>query len=210
MDKEELLRVVQDQSFTPVGNTEPVQIDTRFICATNRELEFEVNAGRFRRDLFYRLAVLHIELPPLRQRGEDVVLLAQYFLRRFPQHQAKIVGFSQEVLTCFRRYHWPGNVRELGNVVERALALASQSEIQIGDLPPALRPDALGQVLPSIETDHGSRSETLDETEHQYLINLLTRCKGNVSEAARQAGMSRQGFHKLLKKHGIAAAPYRC
>jgi DNA-binding NtrC family response regulator len=205
-----LLRVVQDQSFTPVGNIEPVQIDTRFICATNRKLEFEVTAGRFRRDLFYRLAVLHIELPPLRQRGEDVVLLAQHFLRRFHQHPPRIGGFSQEVLACFRRYHWPGNVRELGNVVERALALASQSEIQIGDLPPALRPDALEQIPPRLETDMVSRSETLDETEHHYLISLLARHKGNVSEAARQAGMSRQGFHKLLKKHGIAASRYRC
>jgi DNA-binding NtrC family response regulator len=204
-----LLRVVQDQSFIPVGNTAPVQIDTRFICATNRQLEFEVHAGRFRRDLFYRLAVLHIELPPLQQRGDDVVLLAQHFLSRFHQCQPHIEGFSEAVLSCFRRYHWPGNVRELGNVVERALALASQSEIQIGDLPSALRPDALEQILPRFETDMVSRSETLDETEQHYLISLLTRYKGNVSGAARQAGMSRQGFHKLLKKHGIAASQYR-
>jgi DNA-binding NtrC family response regulator len=204
-----LLRVVQDQSFTPVGKTEAVQIDTRFICATNRELEFDVNSGRFRRDLFYRLAVLHIQLPPLRQRGEDVVLLAQHFLDAFRQHQPNATGYSAEVLDCFRRYHWPGNVRELANVVERAIALAAQPRIRISDLPPALRPDSLRQASPCPGSEPASRSATLEETERHYLIDLLQRCEGNVSESAKQAGMSRQGFHKLLKKHGISAAPYR-
>lgn len=204
-----LLRLVQDQSFTPVGKSESVHIDTRFICATNRDLEVEVNAGRFRRDLFYRLAVLHIELPPLRQRGDDVLLLAEHFLARLrrpaqPQHT-----FSEEVVDCFCRYGWPGNVRELGNVVERALALAAQPELQITDLPTAMRPDALKQTTPSADRRATSRSDALDQTERRYLIHLLQQYRGNVSEAAKKAGMSRQGFHKILKKHGISAAQYR-
>jgi two-component system, NtrC family, response regulator AtoC len=204
-----LLRLVQDQSFTPVGKSESVHIDTRFICATNRDLEVEVNAGRFRRDLFYRLAVLHIELPPLRQRGDDVLMLAEHFLDRLrrpaqPQHT-----FSEEVVDCFRRYCWPGNVRELGNVVERALALAAQPEIQITDLPPAMRPDALRQTLSLTDHQAISRSDTLDQTERRYLIHLLQQYRGNVSQAAKEAGISRQGFHKILKKHRISAAQYR-
>jgi DNA-binding NtrC family response regulator len=119
-----LLRVVQDQTFTPVGKHDAVRLDVRFICATNRDLEFEVNAGRFRRDLFYRLAVLHLELPPLRDRGEDVQLLADHFLTVLRATNPRVSALADEVRTCFRRYPWPGNIRELRNVIERALALA--------------------------------------------------------------------------------------
>lgn len=204
-----LLRLVQDQSFTPVGKAESVQIDTRFICATNRDLEVEVSAGRFRRDLFYRLAVLHIELPPLRQRGDDVLLLAEHFLSRFRRSTQPRYTFSDEVLACFRRYCWPGNVRELGNVVERALALAAQPEIQITDLPPAMRSGSLTQASPSAVRPATSRNDALDQSERRYLIELLQQHRGNVSQASQEAGMSRQGFHKVLKKHGISAARYR-
>ncbi len=204
-----LLRVVQDQSFTPVGKSEPVQVDTRFICATNRDLEFEVNAGRFRRDLFYRLAVLHIELPPLRERGEDIVLLAHHFLDQLRRDDSCVAVFSGQVLDCFLRYDWPGNVRELRNVVERAMALTRGTEIQVDDLPPALRPDALTHATELGDAAPVSRTETLDEAQRQYLISLLVRHAGNVSESAKQAGMSRQGLHKLLKKFGISAAEYR-
>jgi DNA-binding NtrC family response regulator len=238
-----LLRVVQEQSFTPVGKSDPVQVDTRFICATNRDLEFEVNAGRFRRDLFYRLAVLHIELPPLRERGEDVVLLAQHFLDQLRRDHPRIAAFSGQVLDCIRRYQWPGNVRELRNVVERAMALTRGTEIQVCDLPPALRPNGLEHVaghgdlgnesgqaprdpsnpqrflpgssapvplLPGLgDAAPASRSETLDEAQRQYLVSLLTHHAGNVSKSAQQANMSRQGLHRLLKKYGISAAPFR-
>ncbi len=204
-----LLRLVQDRSFTPVGKAESVQIDTRFICATNRDLEVEVSAGRFRRDLFYRLAVLHIELPPLRQRGDDVLLLAEHFLARFRRPAQPHCWFSGEVIDCFRRYRWPGNVRELANVVERALALTAQPEIQISDLPPAMRSDGQKQASSNAAGPVTSRNDALDQTERRYLIGLLQQHRGNVSQAAQEAGMSRQGFHKILKKHGISAARYR-
>jgi len=205
-----LLRVVQDQTFTPVGRHEPVRLDARFICATNRDLEMEVNVGRFRRDLFYRLAVLHIELPPLRERGEDVLRLAQHFLAELRGTNPNVSALSDGVLTCFRRYRWPGNIRELRNVVERALALARGTSIDTSDLPAALQPDALtGQTAQPADSGLASRDQALDEAEREYLISLLARNRGNVSRSARQAGLSRQGLHRLLKKHGIASGDYR-
>lgn len=204
-----LLRVVQEQTFTPVGQNTPVQVDTRFICATNRDLEMEVHAGRFRRDLFYRLAVIHVELPPLRKRGQDVILLAERFLRALRPATSHVQGFTDEVAACFLKYRWPGNVRELRNVVERALALARTEFIEVVDLPPALQPSALAEQKPGAGAAGASRHETLDEAEHDYLTSLLKQHQGNVSKAAQQAGMSRQGMHKLLKKHQIAAADFR-
>ena len=123
-----LLRAVQEQTFVPVGENEPLRFDARIICATNRDLELEVLAGRFRRDLFYRLAVIHIELPPLRCRGDDVILLAQHFFRLLRDSNPRVLGFSDEALAGLRRYAWPGNIRELRNVVESSLALARTTD----------------------------------------------------------------------------------
>jgi len=208
-----LLRVVQDQTFTPVGEHEAVQLDARFICATNRDLELEVNAGRFRRDLFYRLAVLHLELPPLRDRGDDVLRLAEYFLAELRDAHSQVSAFADGVLDCFRRYRWPGNIRELRNVVERALALARRTRIDTSDLPAALQPEAragsTGQTAPSADSDVASREQALDQAEREYLTSLLARNRGNVSRSAQQAGMSRQGLHRLLKKHGVLPGDYR-
>jgi two-component system response regulator HydG len=204
-----LLRVVQEQTFTPVGKSVPVQVDTRFICATNRDLELEVNSGRFRRDLYYRLAVVHIELPPLRVRGDDVILLAKHFLHALQPGSSGAGDFSDEVLSSFRRYTWPGNIRELRNVVERALALARTERIELSDLPAALQPSALDEQQAAPSALRASRFEAIDNAEHDYLTSLLQKHQGNVSQAAQQAGMSRQGMHKLLKKHGISAADFR-
>jgi two-component system response regulator HydG len=205
-----LLRVLQDQTFTPVGKRQAVRLDARFICATNRDLEMEVNAGSFRRDLFYRLAVLHIELPPLRERGEDVLQLAEHFLSELRDTNPGVNGFSEDVLACFRRYAWPGNIRELRNVVERALALARGTRIQTDDLPATLRSGAAsasaGRPAQPASTAHG---QVLDDAERSYLVSLLTEHQGNVSRSAAQAGLSRQGLHRLLKKHGIVAGDYR-
>ncbi len=205
-----LLRVVQEQTFTPVGESTPVHVDTRFICATNRDLQLEVNSGRFRRDLFYRLGVIHIELPPLRQRGGDVILLAEHFLEMLRPGGSHDYRFSGEVIACFQRYAWPGNVRELRNVVERALALTRSSWIEAQDLPTAIQPPALDAQPCGADAAGTSREEALDSAEYRYLTSLLREHHGNVSQAAQQAGMSRQGMHKLLKKHQISAHEYRC
>jgi len=205
-----LLRLIQEQTFTPVGRSASFEIDTRFICATNRDLELEVNAGRFRRDLFYRLAVIHIELPPLRERGEDVILLARHFLHQLQPDPQRVTDLSEESLTLMRNYAWPGNIRELRNAVERGLAMAKGNEILPDDLPAALRRAPDVDDLPRSTPGAGaSRADALDVAERDYLISLLTKNSGNVAESARQADMSRQGLHKLLKKHGVDARNYR-
>jgi two-component system response regulator HydG len=205
-----LLRVIQEQTFIPVGKTTPVTVDTRFICATNRDLELEVNAGRFRRDLFYRLAVIHIELPALRDRGDDIVLLARHFLHQLQNNNQRIIGFSDEALQHLRQYSWPGNIRELRNAVERGLAMARGDLIEPSDLPQSLRrvEHTVGTRRES-DSSSTSRADTLDDAERDYLISLLKTNLGNVSQSAVQAGMSRQGLHKLLKKHGLKAGDYR-
>lgn len=203
-----LLRAVQEQAFTPVGKNEPVRIDTRCIGATNRDLHEEVAAGRFRQDLFYRIGVIHLELPPLRDRGDDVILLAESFLRDLKPTDSRLTGFSDEVLDCLRGYAWPGNIRELRNVVERAVALADSETIQRPDLPKPLRePSASGPGFPLLAEI--SREEALDMADSRYLTELLKKHEGNISQAARQAGLSRQGMHKLLAKHGIDASEFR-
>lgn len=205
-----LLRVIQEQTFTPVGETAPVQVDTRFLCATNRDLEMEVNAGRFRRDLFYRLAVIHIELPPLRERGNDILLLANHFLRQLQKTEFRVQGFTDDAQAMLLRYSWPGNIRELRNVVERGVTLTRSEWSTPGDLPATLRRSSTNadrRMKPRASTL--SRVDALENAERIYLVDLLQANKGNIAKTARQAGMSRQGLHKILKKHGIKASDFR-
>lgn len=222
-----LLRVIQEQTFIPVGSHTPVSVNTRFICATNRDLEMEVKAGRFRQDLFYRLGVIHIELPPLRARGDDVILLAEHFLHSLVPSGSAKRSFTPLALDCLRQYAWPGNIRELRNTIERALALARSPVIDVGDFPAKLQgATAACGAQAAIDTSlvnhsvanvgHGaeqattfSHERTLEVAERDYLVNLINAHAGNVSEAARQAKLSRQGLHKLLKKHAISAADFR-
>jgi two-component system, NtrC family, response regulator AtoC len=205
-----LLRVIQEQTFTPVGKTAAVKVDTRFLCATNRDLELEVNAGRFRRDLFYRLAVIHIELPPLRERGDDVVLLARHFLDQLQTQNHPVDDFSQESLALLRRYAWPGNIRELRNAVERGLAMARGDQILPSDLPLAVqRANSAAPPVKAPRSGAVTRADVVEDAERDYLVSLLRENAGNVAKSARQAGVSRQGLHKLLNKHGVDAGDYR-
>jgi DNA-binding NtrC family response regulator len=204
-----LLRVIQEQTFTPVGKTALVKVDMRFVCATNRDLDLEVNAGRFRRDLFYRLAVIHIELPALRDRGDDVILLARHFVEQLRASHRRAVGFSDESLALLRQYSWPGNIRELRNVVERGLTMARGEEILPSDLPAAIRLAEANAGRSQVTRISGTRAETVDDAERDYLISLLRGNSGNVAKSARQAGLSRQGLHKLLNKHGVDASDFR-
>lgn len=206
-----LLRVVQQECFKRVGSTQEQQIETRFVSATNRDLEREVQAGRFRQDLFYRLAVVQIALPPLRQRGDDILLLAHRFLEDLRPPHSPVERFSRDALEFLTAYPWPGNVRELRNVIERALVLARTPELRRADLePPSWRrtqselaePEGTGGAL-------SSRLHVLGNAEREYLENLLRQCNGNVSRAAEQAGLTRQGLYKLLDKHGLSAAAFR-
>ncbi len=204
-----LLRAVQEQAFTPVGKNELHRVDTRYICATNRDLQEEVNSGRFRQDLFYRLGVIHMELPPLRDRGDDVILLADVFLNDLQRGQTRITGISDEVLNCFRSYEWPGNIRELRNVIERAIALSRGESIQLSDLPKPMREPKTSTSQAVSVLAEISREEALDNADQSYLTALLKKHGGNISQAARQAGLSRQGMHKLLARHGLDATEFR-
>jgi DNA-binding NtrC family response regulator len=210
-----LLRVIQEQTFVPVGKSEPVQLNTRFLCATNRNLLQEVEAGRFRRDLFYRLSVLHLELPPLRRRGEDVIELAEHFLQQLKPPTCQIAGFTDACLDRLMAYQWPGNVRELRNAIESSVALCRSSRIDVSDLPEALASagaDASGSGLSAANSAVAgelSREEVLGSTDKRYFEALLKQYHGNISRAARHAGLSRQALHKLLNKHRISAAPFR-
>jgi len=204
-----LLRLVQEQTFTPVGKSKPVQLDARFLCATNRDLELEVNAGRFRRDLFYRLAVIHLELPPLRERDRDVLRLARHFLKQLQPRGMRVRDFSEAATRLLLSYTWPGNIRELRNAVERGIALASDELIEPADLPKSLAaPDARPAATVS-ETAPTSEGQSLHDAELAYLKSILEANRGNVSRAAEQAGMTRQGLHKRLKKAGLNASDYR-
>ncbi len=210
-----LLRVIQEQTFVPVGKTAPTTLHTRFVCATNRNLLAEVEAGRFRQDLFYRLSVLHLELPPLRDRGDDVIELARRFLKGFTEPGRRIVGFTDACLERLRAHPWPGNVRELRNAIESAVALCRGSLLDVSDLPPwVIEPESSSgdpnSVIVSGEPRLDiSREQVLDRTDRRYLETLIATCNGNVSRAARTAGLSRQTLHKHLKRHAISPSKFR-
>jgi two-component system response regulator HydG len=156
------------------------------------------------------LAVIHVELPALRDRGEDVIVLARHFLRILQTGKQRVDDFSEQALARLREYSWPGNIRELRNAIERGLAMARGNLIELGDLPPSIQ---RAQEQPAVATPGksatGSRTDTLEDAERVYLMSLLEKNSGNVSQSAVQAGMSRQGLHKLLKKHGVDARDYR-
>lgn len=204
-----LLRLIQHRTFTPIGQNRPLSLDVRFVAATNRDLRSLVKIERFRADLFYRLAVVPIEVPPLRDRGTDIVLLAEHFLREFQQqagsHPATFTPAARQVLlSC----DWPGNVRELRNVVERSAALTQSSVIDTVDLPESIV--TASEVPRTIVTDATSiRENALIQADQEYLSNLLKANAGNVSQAAAAAGISRQGLYKLMRKHGIDPEGFR-
>lgn len=205
-----LLRVVQNQEFIPLGSSTPQKISVRFISSTQRKMDEETSAGRFRNDLYYRLGVLSISLPPLRDRGEDIILLAEHFMKETASPTLQISDAAKKSLLA---YGWPGNVRELRNTVLRAAMFTKNKVIDIQDLPNEITRAAVDStdVTSSISTAGIDRSlhEKRQELERAYLLRLLGDSKGNVTHAAQKANMSRQGFHKLLKRHQISAADYR-
>jgi DNA-binding NtrC family response regulator len=198
-----LLGFIEDKSFRRVGGTTDLKADVRVIAATNRHLEDEVAEGRFRQDLFYRLRVLPIELPPLRHRRSDIPALTAAFLDRFNQEFGKRVrGTSREAAELLERYPWPGNVRELHNVVERAVLLTEGEEITVESLPPEVRSAG--------EEDGGTAPFTLgpggvdiEELERELLLEALRRAEGNRTEAGRLLGLSRHQIRNRLKKYGV-------
>nr|MBL8409990.1 sigma-54-dependent Fis family transcriptional regulator [Dechloromonas sp.] len=202
-----LLRVLQEGEFRPLGSTRSVHVDVRVIAATNRDLEEDVRTGRFREDLYYRLATIALHVAPLRERPMDLPLLARHVLERSARTLGKsVAGFSPAVLAAITAYHWPGNVRELQNEILRMVALADGGTIDVDLLSPRLagiptRTTAGAQGLAeNLSGDLRQRMETL---EHQVLADAMQRHRGNKSRAARELGLSRVGLRAKLVRYGL-------
>ena len=192
-----LLRAIQEREIQRVGGDQTLRVDVRIVAATNRDLLAEVEAGRFRQDLYYRLNVVALALPPLRDRGEDIPLLASYFLRKFAEKNGKhIKGFTPEAMDRMLKHSWPGNVRELENAVERAVVLALGEYIGERELPPALSGG------PDEPRPGGFANLTLEELERVAILDALEAAGGNKSEAARRLGITRKIMHAKLAKYG--------
>lgn len=197
-----LLRVLQDQTFERVGGTRPIRTDVRFVAATNRDLARAVQEGRFRLDLYYRLHVVALTLPPLRERPGDIEPLARHFLERYRREvKRELAGFRPEVLACLRRYAWPGNVRELENVVERAVVLAEGPEIALRDLPADVR--AAGGS-PPVGHDARGFHEAVEEFKRGLIASTLRRTGGNRTQAARLLGLQRTYLARLIRELGVS------
>ena len=196
-----LLRALQEHRVRPVGATSEVAFDARLICATNRNLESMIEAHAFREDLYFRINVLSVELPPLRSRGGDILVLASHFLARISARAGKrIVGFSPEAAQKLMAYAWPGNVRELENCIERGVALASFDHIAVSDLPEKIRAFQPAQIV--LLTDDPSTLVTLDELERRYVARVLEGVGGNKAAAARVLGIERKTLYRMLERWG--------
>ncbi|MBQ3965921.1 MAG: sigma-54-dependent Fis family transcriptional regulator [Treponema sp.] len=193
-----LLRVLQEKKFERVGGSQTIEVDVRVIAATNRNLEEEVKAGRFREDLYYRLNVIHLEVPPLRERKDDIPLLISAFLDEFNRENGKsVTGFSQAAKSAIYKYDWPGNIRELRNCVESAVVMAGGSEIALEDLPPSVSKASRAE---SISVPMGI---TLDEAEKLIIEENLAANKGNKSKTADLLGIGRKTLHRKLAEYGL-------
>ncbi len=189
-----LLRVLESGEMQRVGSSRTKHVDVRVLSATNADLKREVARGRFREDLLFRLNTVEIRLPPLRDRGEDILLLANHFLGRYNQkYRKRLDGFSEPALAALAHYSWPGNVRELSHVVERAVLLARESSISVVDL-----------SLPA-DSPYSNPLEmmTLEEAEGVLIGKALSRTGGNVSQAARSLGLSRTALYRRMEKLGL-------
>lgn len=201
-----ILRVIQDKTFTPVGGTEEIEVDVRVISATNRELEEEVKAGNFREDLYWRLNVIQIKIPPLRDRVEDIPRLAMYFLEKYAKEQNKnITKFSAGAMALLENYNYPGNVRELENIVERAVALESGNVISPQSLPARLQamsapcqPSAISLPPGGIDLE-----KVIDEIEKSLLLQALEQAAGVKTKAAELLNLSFRSFRYRLEKFGL-------
>lgn len=201
-----LLRVLQERQFRRIGGRELIRVDVRFISATNRDLVQAMEEKTFRQDLFYRLNVISLYLPPLRERREDIPLLVAHFLRHYCEAFDKPLKIpTQAALALMEEYPWPGNVRELQNVIEQAVALTEEEEITPEDLPAKIRAmEGCDLQVSDLSLPFEDAKSRLVETfEKKYLQSLMAQCEGNVSLAARKAGVSRKTIHRLLKKHGL-------
>lgn len=222
-----LLRVLQEREFERVGDTQTIRVDTRVIAASNRDLMDEVDGERFREDLFYRLNVVSIELPPLRQRREDIPELVAHFLNVYnEENDTYVVHVDRQALEALQGYHWPGNVRELQNYIERALVLAPGDEITVDLLPEAVtgkRPPRSSRFRPvdvdtlvhelvhhgvstSAPQEENLHSKIVDRVERELIAQVMANCDNVQIKAAAKLGINRNTLHKKLKEYGLDGA----
>ncbi len=192
-----LLQVLQDRTFERVGGNEPIRVDVRVIAATNRDLAEDVRSGRFREDLYYRLNVVHVEMPPLCNRGGDVIVLAEHFVRRFAaENHKRIDGFTDKARTKISSHRWPGNVRALENAVERAVVLCEGTRIDEADLPFSPAPDVHGALrIPG---------STMAEIERHAILTTLESCAGSTTKAAELLDISVRTIQYRLHEYGVS------
>ena len=205
-----LLRTIQERTFRHLGGERLLHVDIRIVSSTNRDLHAESQQGRFRQDLLYRLDVVHIELPALRDRPGDVALLVQHFLQEFSRTAGKPrIGVAPEALSLLERYQWPGNVRELRNAIERAVVLCEGHTVRTRDLPIYIREQAqLGKRIYAALGYKAAREQWVESQGKAYLTTLLAQHRGNISAAAREAQISRKSLYELLRRFSLDASQF--
>ena len=199
-----LLRVLQQKEFSPLGSNEVRRLDVRIVAATNRDLEAMVQAGTFREDLYYRLNVISITMPPLRERGEDIVLLSSYFLRQFEKEQNREgLTLSLAAMTVLKKYSFPGNVRQLSNILEYAVILSHSGRIEVEDLPDAVRRENHGLTLAQQTLDQRLSGMAIREVEKIMIREALKRNNGKREQTAQELGISMRGLFNKIKEYGL-------
>ncbi|MCX7816308.1 MAG: sigma-54 dependent transcriptional regulator [Syntrophales bacterium] len=202
-----LLRVIQEQSFERVGGLRTIHVDVRIIAATNRNLFQEVKEGRFREDLFYRLNVMHIHMPALRERRSDIPALVDFFIEKFNKKlERNVTGVDEEVMNLFMNYRWPGNIRQMENVLERMILMCRGHVLRLEDVPQEIRLAVDDEHrIPDVQSGQFKEviREQISEVEKQLIIRCLEECGGNITKAARQLGLSRKGLQLKMIKYNL-------
>lgn len=195
-----LLRALEERTIRPVGSNDEAKVDVRFVAATNRDLEDAVEEGRFRDDLFFRINVIHIQVPPLRARGSDVLKLAQHFLDHYAAQFGKdLAGLSPAAAERLMAYDWPGNVRELRNSMERAVALTRHNEVAVEDLPDRVRNHSRSRLV--VAEQDPTELLPMEEVERRYILHVLQAVSGNKSEASKILGLDRKTLYRKLQRY---------
>ena len=196
-----VLRILQEQRFQPVGSGKTVHVDVRVIAATNKDLEEEIKEGRFREDLFFRLNVIPLNLPPLRQRAGDIPALCDHFVQDFArEYRREPITFSNEAMRCLQAYRWPGNVRELRNIVERLIIMSRKTHIEQSDLPRQISGDTHEEMLFG---NYPSLKEAREAFEKRYIAHHLKQNGGNITKTSEALKLERSNLHKKIKQYGI-------
>jgi transcriptional regulator with PAS, ATPase and Fis domain len=202
-----LLRVLQENEIRRVGSQKWIKVDVRILAATNKDLLQRVKQGTFRQDLFYRVNVVTIQLPALRQRAEDIPALAYHFLRRYShEHGKTVVGISDDAMTLLQTYSWPGNIRELENIIERAVALSNQGLLTPEDLPGEVRDGARSRTIPFEPSGAWTGFDdlpSLEEVKKRYILHVLDSTQGNISRAAEVLEIDRRSLYRMLERYRV-------